>query len=143
MDAALWLREVATREALADKTVFALEVCLEELVTNIVRHGGATTWDSGSETIAPDMDALQIRVSLLIDAQGVDLIVEDNGRPFDVSLATGRPISGDIENVNPGGLGVQLIRSFSDELLYEPLHGGNRAIVKFLRQPEGASKAAV
>lgn len=143
MESAQWLRDAAAREGLPDQTVFALEVCLEELTTNIVRHGGAITWDGDEGVTAPDMAALQIRVSLLIDPASIDLVVEDNGRPFDVSLAPGKPVSGQLDDVVPGGLGVQLIRSFSDELSYEALHGGNRAIVKFLRQAEGASTAAV
>lgn len=141
MEAADWLRDLTAREGLPDRIAFALEVCLEELVTNIIRHGGAAVWDG--DAIAPDAGALQIRVSLLVDPDTVDLVVEDNGQPFDVSSAPGRPISGNIEDVVPGGLGLQLIRSFSDDLSYEPLAGGNRAIVKFLRQSEAASKAAV
>lgn len=143
MEAAQWLRDSASREGLSDKLVFAMEVCLEELTTNIIRHGGALTWDGDGEVKAPDMAALQIRVSLMTEPTSIDLVVEDNGRPFDVSQASGRPVSGELEDVVPGGLGVQLIRSFSDDLRYEALTGGNRAIVKFLRQSEGVSKAAV
>jgi hypothetical protein len=34
-----------------------------------------------------------------------------------------------------------LIRSFSNELHYEPIPDGNRVILKFLRQREGETKA--
>lgn len=141
MEAAQWLRDAATLDGLSDKLVFAIEVCLEELVTNIVRHGGPMLWEG--DMIAPDSGALTIGLTLKVGEEAVELIVEDNGKPFNVSNAPARPIGSSIDEVVPGGLGMQLIRSFSDDLLYEPLHGGNRAIVKFLRQSEGRSKAAV
>lgn len=141
VDAAQWLRDAATAESLPDKIVFGLEVCLEELVTNIVRHGGPMLWEGSM--IAPDMGALTIAVTLNSGPEAVELVVEDNGKSFNVAGAPARPIDGALEDVIPGGLGIQLVRSFSDELVYEPLTGGNRAIVKFLRQSEGRSKAAV
>lgn len=135
--AAEWLRDVATRERLSDKLSYALELCLEELGTNVARHG-RTPGAGGTEP------PLTLEISLLVDAHGdAELILEDNARPFDVSRAVGRPIRRPLSEVLPGGLGIQLVRSFSDELLYEPTENGNRVIVKFLRQSEGKSKAAV
>ena len=133
-DAALWLREVVAEAGLSNRLAFGLEVCLEELSTNVVRHGR----DPG-EGSAPE--PLTISISLALNADAVEMAIEDNARPFDVSQAPGRPIRKPLEEIIPGGLGMQLIRSFSSELLYEPIPGGNRVILKFLRQPEGMTKA--
>lgn len=134
--AAAWLHGVTETERLSTKLAFAIEVCLEELFTNVMNHGGpapATTND----------DELPLSVELALDVadDDVSLFVEDNGRPFDVSQAPARPIRRPLEEVMPGGLGMQLIRSFSSELLYEPLPGGNRVIVKFLRGEQPETKA--
>lgn len=134
VEASGWLHGVAAREKLSDKLIFALEVCLEELFTNVVRHGGEQV--NGGR-------ALSVGVDLVLEPDAVELVLEDNGRPFDVSGAEARPIRRPLEEVVPGGLGVQLIRSFSNELHYEPIPGGNRVILKFLRQREGETKAGV
>lgn len=133
VEASGWLHGVAAHENLSDKLIFALEVCLEELFTNVVRHGGEQTAHR----------PLSVGVDLMLEQDAVEMVLEDNGRPFDVSGAEARPIRRPLEEVVPGGLGVQLIRSFSNELHYEPIPGGNRVILKFLRQREGETKAGV
>jgi len=125
-----WLHGVAETESLPSKLVFALEVCLEELFTNVVRHGGAG--QSG---------ALSVDVGLTVDGGDVAMYIEDNGKSFDVSQAPAKPIRRPLEEVMPGGLGMQLIRSFSREMLYEPLPDGNRVILKFLRQEHAETNA--
>jgi anti-sigma regulatory factor (Ser/Thr protein kinase) len=136
--AAGWLHEVTEIEQLPAKLAFAIEVCLEELFTNVMNHGGA-----GAATTNDDELPLFVDLALDLGADDVTLFVEDNGRPFDVSQAPAKPIRRPLEEVMPGGLGMQLIRSFSSELLYEPLPRGNRVIVKFLRgeQPETKAEA--
>lgn len=138
--AATWLRDIAADEQLSDKLAFALEVCLEELATNVVRHGGVGRFDEAEAGAGPP---LSFGVGLVLEQDAVGLVIEDNGRPFDVSQAPARPIRKPLEDIVAGGLGMQLIRSFSDELHYEPTPGGNRVILKFLRQEEGQSRAEV
>ncbi|MBN9360160.1 MULTISPECIES: ATP-binding protein [unclassified Devosia] len=129
--ASSWLHGVAEREALPGKLVFALEVCLEELFTNVVRHGGR----------GRDAAPLSVDVGLSVEGNDVAMYIEDNGKSFDVSQAPARPIRRPLEEVMPGGLGMQLIRSFSKELLYESRPDGNRVILKFLRQEQAGSTA--
>lgn len=136
VNAASWLHAAAEAGQLPGKLVFALEVCLEELFTNVMRHGGP-----GPSGLDDDAAPLSVDLSLELAADDVALLVEDNGRPFDPSQAPARPIRKPLEEVMPGGLGIQLIRSFSNELLYEPLPGGNRVIVKFLRERQAETKA--
>lgn len=128
-----WLHGVAERETLPSKLVFALEVCLEELFTNVVRHGGPGRGAS----------PLSVDVGLSVHGDDVAMYIEDNGQSFDVSQAPARPIGQPLEDVMPGGLGMQLIRSFSKELRYEARPEGNRVILKFLRQEHAGSTAEV
>jgi serine/threonine-protein kinase RsbW len=134
-DAAAWLHEIAVAEQLADKLVFALELCLEELFTNVVRHGGVGHGPDGKPV------PLGVDVVLKLGEDAVDLVVSDNGTRFDVSHAPSQPVHQPLEEVAAGGLGIQLIRSFSDDIRYEPLPAGNRVIVKFLRQDAVTSGA--
>lgn len=134
--AAAWLHEVARAEALPEKLVFGLEVCLEELFTNVIRHGGP-----GPATTSDEEMPLTVNLALELEGSGIALVIEDNGRSFDVSQAPAKPIRKPLEEVMPGGLGMQLIRSFSHELLYEPIPGGNRVIVKYLRDSVAENKA--
>ncbi len=137
-EAAQWLRETAATQALSDKLAFAMEVCLEELGLNVARHG--KTGGQGGP-VADAIDPLDLWLSIAIDDRAVELVIEDNGVPFNVSLAPGRPIRRPLVEVIPGGLGIQLVRSFSDELLYEPIATGNRVIVRFLRQHDAETRA--
>ena len=133
--AATWLHEVAGAERLLDNLVFALEICLEELFTNVVRHGAPGR--------GPDGEPVPLSVDVAIELAGkhVDLVVSDNGKRFDTERAVPHPVHGTLDETKPGGLGIQLIRSFSSDLHYELLPTGNRVIVKFLRQEAAEAKA--
>ena len=78
---------------------------------------------------------LTIGLSLALNGDAVEMAIEDNGLPFDVSQAPAKPIGKPLEEVIPGGLGMQLIRSFSNEMYYEAMPGGNRTVLRFHRQP--------
>ncbi len=134
-EAAVWLREVAQTEELSEQLAFCMEVCFEELFTKVARHGGEGRSPEG---------AVPLTVLLELDVAGddIDLVIEDNGKPFDVTQVPGKPVQKSIEDIVPGGLGVQLIRSFSSGLLYEALPHGNRVIVKFLRQGQPGDRPA-
>jgi anti-sigma regulatory factor (Ser/Thr protein kinase) len=60
------------------------------------------------------------------------MTVEDNGRPFNVTQAPAKRVDQPLEQVQPGGLGIQLIKSFSSNLEYHWTEKGNRVIVDFM-----------
>jgi serine/threonine-protein kinase RsbW len=107
-----WLDEIVREQKLPPEVAFALQTCAEELLTNIVKHGG---------TPRPDID-----LTLKVYPDRIELVVEDDGRPFDVAAAPVHVIDGPLAEVEPGGLGIQLIRSFTDDLRYERAGRGNR-----------------
>jgi serine/threonine-protein kinase RsbW len=116
--AELWLDGVAAAGGLPESLVFAMRVCLEELFCNIVRHGD------------PHNDGtVQIAISFGLDR--VHLTVEDDGPEFDVSLAEAHPITQPLEDIEPGGLGILLVRSFSNRLEYRRIEGRNHVTVEF------------
>lgn len=130
---ARWLDTIATDQKLPEQLVFSLQLCLEELMSNIVRHGGAAGRKSGSD-LSPDVTTpLNVEITVTVEDQSVSMTVEDNGRPFDVVNAPARPIDKPLDEVEPGGLGIQLIRSFSSSLVYEQAGLGNRVTVELSR----------
>lgn len=127
--AAQWVDKIAADQKFPEHLVFALQVCLEELLTNVVRHGGAKSSGNLSEVPVPP---LNVEISISAGAQGVSMIIEDDGKPFDVVNAPAHRIDQPLEEVQPGGLGIQLIRNFASSIAYEQAGLGNRVIVEFL-----------
>ena len=89
------------------RVVFAIQVSLEEILANIVVHGYQRTADHS------------IRVTLR--AHGLDtveIIVEDEARPFDPLDAPEPDIMLPLAERPIGGLGVHLVRNLMDAVSY-------------------------
>lgn len=127
--AAQWVDKIAVEQQFPEQLVFALQVCLEELLTNVIRHGGAKSSGDLSEVPVPP---LNVEITISTGAQRVSMTVEDNGKPFDVVNAPAHRIDQPLDEVQPGGLGIQLIRNFASSIAYEQAGLGNRVIVEFL-----------
>jgi serine/threonine-protein kinase RsbW len=127
--AAQWVDTIAAAQQFPEQLVFALQVCLEELLTNVVRHGGAKSSGDLSEVPVPP---LNVEITISTGAQRVSMTVEDNGKPFDVVSAPAHGIDQPLDEVQPGGLGIQLIRNFASSIAYEQAGLGNRVTVEFL-----------
>ena len=127
--AAQWVETIAADQQFPEELVFALQVCLEELLTNVVRHGGAKSSGDLSEVPVPP---LNVEISISTNAQCVSMTVEDNGKPLDVVNAPAHRIDQPLDEVQPGGLGIQLIRNFASSIAYEQAGLGNRVVVEFL-----------
>lgn len=94
---------------------YAVELALDELVTNAVCHG------------YPDGATGRIEVSVSVEAERVTLAIADDGRPYDPLQASDPPIAGPLESRPIGGLGIHLVRSLMDEVRYR--RDGDRNIV--------------
>lgn len=105
------LAPIFAAHSLPAPTVNRIEVVLEELISNVIRHG----FTPGSQ------QSLRVRCSI---ADGlVELVVEDDGTPFN-PLAAPEPVPFErIETARLGGLGVALVRKLSTGLHYEQAQG--------------------
>lgn len=111
--------------AIHPDTEFKIDLALEEIFTNIVRHG----YDD-----AGDHDVL-IRFGCGRDR--VRISVEDDGRPFNPLQAPKVDIAAALSERRVGGLGIHLVRRLLDEVRYQRRPRGNRLIlVKRLNQEE-------
>jgi anti-sigma regulatory factor (Ser/Thr protein kinase) len=102
---------------LPDPKVFVINLALDELITNTVMHG-------------PDAGAVQIDISLWVDAGTLFLVMEDNGHPFDPTADSSADLSSSLQDRPVGGLGLHLVKSFADRIAYEFVDGRNRLTVE-------------
>jgi len=117
-----WTNGFIHRAGLSDELAFRLHLCLEEAVSNIIRHGTA-------KTAQPE-----IRV-MLDEAEGsVIAQIEDEGQPFDPRQVQLRRPASSIEDAEPGGFGIPLMRRFASEMNYERIGPRNRLVIRFERR---------
>ena len=116
-DAGDWLATwLEPREASAE-LVFAMRLCLEEALANIVMHGG----------LEPEG---AIVASLAEEAGGVVLRISDEGRPFD-------PVTAELPHDQEiGGNGLILIRRYASVMSYRREGGRNHLTLSFSRLAE-------
>src|SRR5262245_13935754 len=97
---AIWLEGWATRDLSANLS-FAVQVCLEEAVANIIMY--STTTD----------DRLEIVVEVERSDQTLVARIEDNGSAFDPTQVLRPPIPASLAEAKVGNLGIHLMRSFA------------------------------
>jgi serine/threonine-protein kinase RsbW len=101
--------------ALDAKVLNRIEVVLEELVSNVVRH-------------ATQADLLSIAAQCRGDA--VVLAVEDDGQPFNPLEAAEHAGFTSLDDAPLGGLGIPLIRRLSRSVRYDRIGTMNRLTVE-------------
>jgi serine/threonine-protein kinase RsbW len=109
---------------LPDRTRFELDLVLDEVLTNIVSYGYSDA----------DDHVIVVRLSMAAHREGseISVDVEDDGRPFDLTAASGPPLDLPIEQRPIGGLGIHLVRQLMDQLAYRRQQGRNVLSMKKL-----------
>jgi len=111
--------------SLGEEVEFDLTLVLEELFTNVVRHGGCEGMP----------DAALIRMQM--EPAGVALEFEDRGAAFDPLGAPPPNLNATLAERQPGGLGIHLVRQIMRDLRYDRADGWNR--ITMLRAIERAT----
>ncbi len=114
---------------LSPNVTFRLTLALDEIVSNVVRHG----FDDGAE------HRIEVRVEVAIGT--VTATVEDDGAPFDPREAPLPDLDAPLEQRQAGGLGMHLVRATMDEVEYRRDGGRNVLTVRTAlagRQPAGS-----
>jgi serine/threonine-protein kinase RsbW len=99
---------------------FALQLCVEEAVANIIMHGGAKD------------ERLEIAVELERNGRTLVARIEDNGRPFDPTRVPSPALATSLEQAKASDLGIRLMRTFSSSMQYERQNGCNRLTLQFV-----------
>ncbi len=106
------LMRLEKKWSLSSRTILELNLILDELVSNIVEHG-----DPEQES---DIDIRLIKKDAVIM-----LVVIDDGPPFDPTITPTVDITLPLEERKCGGLGIHLIRKFSDNCKYKRVKNQN------------------
>lgn len=118
-DATRWLHARSAAQAVPADAVTRLDQCLDEALANIAAHGGNS--------------ALPVTLNFTVNAIGsrceAALVISDHGAAFDPLAITPRPQAGSLEALQPGGLGITLMRHFADRLHYRRAHPCNHLTV--------------
>jgi serine/threonine-protein kinase RsbW len=116
----VWIERLALQHAIPGSTQFAIHLCLEETLSNIVRHGY-----SGS----PD-HSMSIRFTSPAEEHFV-FVVEDEAPHFNPLSEPELPGIGALDEERVGGQGIRLIRRFAETLEYQAMPRGNRLSMGF------------
>src|SRR5262245_10323607 len=125
---AVWIEGWAKRDLSADLS-FAVQVCLEEAVANIIMY--STTKD----------DRLEIVVEAERRDQTLVARVEDNGSAFDPTQVPRPPVPASLAEAKVGNLGIHLMRSFASDMHYERRDSRNHLTVWFVEVQDAAHGA--
>ena len=120
-----WFREFVRRNGIAETRTLDFELCLNELVTNVIHYA------------YEDRGEHEIRITLERDGGELRATIEDDGRPFNPleKEPPASPVS--LEAVGIGGWGIPIVRGFADDLSYERRDGRNRFTI-LSREEKGA-----
>jgi serine/threonine-protein kinase RsbW len=114
----VWIEAWVQADLPADIS-FAIQLCLEEAVANIIMHGSPK--DNQGEIV------------IEVERNGGTLVasIEDTGREFDPSQAPSPLLASSLEEAKVGHFGIHLMRSFAGGMNYERRDGRNRLTLRF------------
>lgn len=99
------------------RTSFALQLCLEEAVSNVIRYAGLA-------------DGATVSVSLRCDDERLVVEIIDGGTDFN-PLQVPEPARGTLETASEGGRGIMLMRRFCPDISYARTAGMNHLRLTF------------
>ena len=117
-----WIDELAILLTLSGDTEYALRLCLEEAVTNIVNHA----------TPGPGIERDSVSLHLLANASTLSLTIEDKCGSFN-PLATPLPKPDEPAPEGEGGLGITLLRRHADQVNWQRDGATNRLSISLPR----------
>ncbi len=101
------IQELAEGEDWPADVAFQINLCLDELTTNVVKYAHA---DDGSR---------KIHITLASDPDLITIEMMDNGPPFDPLHDAPQPdLEASLEARRIGGLGIHFVRTLMDEVRY-------------------------
>jgi serine/threonine-protein kinase RsbW len=127
---AIWIEGWSTRD-LSDSLSFAVQVCLEEAVANIIMFSATAD------------DRLEIVVEVEPEDQTLVARIEDNGSAFDPTQVPRPPVPASLAEAKVGNLGIHLMRSFASGMHYERRDSRNHLTLRFVEVQDAAHGATM
>jgi anti-sigma regulatory factor (Ser/Thr protein kinase) len=123
------IRASAERCGFAESEVDAIALAIDEALANVIKHGYAGRTDGRIDLEVRSLDSTA--------GSGIEIYIRDYGCQIDPTKIAGRKL----DDVRPGGLGVHIIRSIMDEVVYAPCRdcGMSVTLRKYLGQRKGTT----
>jgi len=116
-----FIEDVMTSSRFDRRRILEVQLAVEEAFTNTALHG--YRGNKGTIRICSrDID------------DGMEVVIEDDGLPFDPTRLKAPVLIDDVEMRPIGGLGVHLMRTFLDGMRYEFKDGKNNLILMIKRR---------
>ncbi len=112
-----WTHKFTAQLGVSSEVIFRLDLVLTEAVTNIIKYAYD---DDVSHTIT---------IKLAYSKSTIKIEVIDDGRPFDPIQHPEVTLPRSLEEASEGGLGIHLIRNYTDEYHYQRQHNTNISIM--------------
>jgi anti-sigma regulatory factor (Ser/Thr protein kinase) len=121
-----WVERLAAQFLLPAALVHRIDLCLSELVTNLISYG-FTQGRVGA-----------VRIRLWRQPEQIVIRIDDDGALFDPTSYKPPGLPGALADAPEGGRGIRLVRHFADELHYRARPGGNQLTLVFLAAQDKA-----
>lgn len=103
---------------LSDKTIFEMNLALDELFTNIISYGFS------------DQQEHTIKINITIEGDQLQMRIEDDGVPFNPLASKTPDFQCGIEECKIGGLGIHLIKKLMDDVHYQRVSDKNVLVLR-------------
>ncbi|MDX1540120.1 MAG: ATP-binding protein [Geminicoccaceae bacterium] len=126
-----WVDDFGTKHGVVESDVAMIALALDELITNICSYG----FDDDREHA--------IALSLKLKDGVLTASIEDDGRSFNPLKSKAPDPNAPLEQRQPGGLGIFLVRSVVDDVRYRRHRGNNHlTLIKKVAGPGGSDGIA-
>lgn len=119
---------MAMRCGLDDLAACHLVLAMDEALTNVIRHGYGGRPDG----------MIWITLGCLASGDGLRIEIEDRARTVDPAALKGR----ELDDIQPGGLGMHLMSSLVDRYEHAPRTGGGMRVLLEKRAQAAIAPAA-
>ena len=104
-----FLEAIYEREGVPMKTVFKMNVAVDEMYSNIIYYSKATS----------------VKISCTVKDRNIELVFSDNGVPFDPLSKKDPDTTLSAEDRDIGGLGILMVKKTMDSVDYKYINGQN------------------
>jgi serine phosphatase RsbU (regulator of sigma subunit)/anti-sigma regulatory factor (Ser/Thr protein kinase) len=116
------VESLAAEAHLSEDARFAIQVCVEEVLSNLIIHG------------RPQASGKDIEIETRFENANPQIAIADRCIPFDLTNAGAIDVA--IAGRRVGGSGIRLINEFTSELSYISTSSGNELVMSFCATPE-------
>ena len=109
------LEAFAASSGLAPATTWPFQVALDEVLSNILRHGAARS---------------PIQVSLRLTGDALEMLILDEAAPFNPLAVPAPDTRAPLDTRKVGGLGIALVRQLMDVVEYQRVADRNRLLLR-------------